>query len=694
MLQSSKAQLFFICVITALLFPIIMFSPSNVPRIIFALPVIFLFPGYTLLLTLFPRKGDLSGIERLLLSLALSLAIIPLILFILNFVWSLALYPSLISLTLFILAMSAIAWWRQHKLPEEARFAIDFRSPHIKGNYRLILWSLLIALTIAILLFPARFTLDPYPIEALHIFSNFSLFAALFYSWMSLLLFLFFFKRGSTGSNWEKLALACILVLVFVGFWIRMTPYDLGADGLVALGDVRYLQEMGRIPAGPSGYFEFPGLALFGNCLAQITNLDHFAMGQLARIFTNLLFGALLYLFYANSLRNARFAPGAILLMAIAGGALAVAGVISRSISFRPELLGGIFFLALLVILTRDEHEPLKTMSDRLLAIILLAAVTITYFGYSMCFFFALLGIYLVQRWGREKPLDISMLLLFLVVFLSWEIYSAVRLFNTVVGFLPMVAEHLAMGEAWLPLAQSAAGTVGREAPLWVTATSYLRWIFFGFGTVLGLIRLAWAKKLSSLERREIGGLLGILFFALFAAIVSPKGLQLTRYTWYAPIFLAPIIVRFFIGFSERWRKLSLILLLALLLTFSLPTFLVYYGSASASYAISPQDIGAGEFLQSRYGKGDGLCIFTNRLWGPEVSHYYLPDAIKKGPSEPYLLEKEDTLWENMDDLVKDFKNSGNDSVFFSSLKVQMRTVIPGFSSNLLCWLHLITFSN
>jgi uncharacterized membrane protein len=88
-----------------------------------------------LLSALFPRKGDLSGVERIALSFGLSIAVVPLIGLILNYtLWGITLYPILISITGFILACSAVAWGRQLRLPLEERFSITF-------NFKLPQWA-------------------------------------------------------------------------------------------------------------------------------------------------------------------------------------------------------------------------------------------------------------------------------------------------------------------------------------------------------------------------------------------------------------------------------------------------------------------------------------------------------------------------------------------------------------------------
>lgn len=128
-------DLWLIGILTILLIVVIAFSPSTIARIILGLPFLLFFPGYTLMAALFPKKGSLGGVERLALSFGLSIAVVPLVGFILNYTpWGIRLYPILISLAVFILAASGVAWYRRGKLAPEERFRVSF-------NIRLPSWQ-------------------------------------------------------------------------------------------------------------------------------------------------------------------------------------------------------------------------------------------------------------------------------------------------------------------------------------------------------------------------------------------------------------------------------------------------------------------------------------------------------------------------------------------------------------------------
>ena len=97
-------------------------------RILFGVAMVLFIPGYALIAALFPARDDLDGIERVALSFGLSIAVAPLIGLALNYTpWGIRLDPILVSLSLFTLAMAAVAWYRRLLLPAEERFSVPAR---------------------------------------------------------------------------------------------------------------------------------------------------------------------------------------------------------------------------------------------------------------------------------------------------------------------------------------------------------------------------------------------------------------------------------------------------------------------------------------------------------------------------------------------------------------------------------------
>ncbi len=107
---------------------LIAWLPDSMLRVTLGLPFVLFFPGYTLVAALYPRRDDLSGVERLALSLGLSLAVVPLIGLALNYTpWGIRRAPIAASLTLFIAACSLVAVRRRRRLSSSERVSADVR---------------------------------------------------------------------------------------------------------------------------------------------------------------------------------------------------------------------------------------------------------------------------------------------------------------------------------------------------------------------------------------------------------------------------------------------------------------------------------------------------------------------------------------------------------------------------------------
>ncbi|MGA9348529.1 MAG: DUF1616 domain-containing protein [Anaerolineae bacterium] len=133
-------------------------APLPMLRLLLGLAFVLFVPGYTLQAALFPRVEDLDGPERLALSFGLSIAVIPPIALVLDKLpWGIRLWPIVVSLATFILACSAVAWYRRSHLPDEERFVLTVEVD-VKGWWaaqdrtgRILYGVLALALTTAFL---------------------------------------------------------------------------------------------------------------------------------------------------------------------------------------------------------------------------------------------------------------------------------------------------------------------------------------------------------------------------------------------------------------------------------------------------------------------------------------------------------------------------------------------------------------
>jgi uncharacterized membrane protein/LysM repeat protein len=105
---------------------IVLLAPFAEPaRIGFGLVFVLFLPGYVLVAALYPRKDDLDLVERLALSLGLSIAVVPLIGLGLNYSpWGIRLNPILAFVTLFIVLAAGVAMYRRLMLPSAEAMGI------------------------------------------------------------------------------------------------------------------------------------------------------------------------------------------------------------------------------------------------------------------------------------------------------------------------------------------------------------------------------------------------------------------------------------------------------------------------------------------------------------------------------------------------------------------------------------------
>lgn len=103
-------------------------SGSFLRTVLGILLVLFL-PGYALTAALLPEKKDLEGIERTLLSLGLSIAVVPLMGLGMNYtVWGIKEVPILIGLSVFTLLVCGVAFYRRLRLPEAEAFELTVKT--------------------------------------------------------------------------------------------------------------------------------------------------------------------------------------------------------------------------------------------------------------------------------------------------------------------------------------------------------------------------------------------------------------------------------------------------------------------------------------------------------------------------------------------------------------------------------------
>jgi hypothetical protein len=109
--------------VTALTLATVYITPQDLPwstvRIVVGAAFVFLMPGYLLIRLLFPAK-DMDAIERIALSVGMSLAVTPLIGLLLNYSpWGTSLDPVVVSMSMVSIALASVGTYRRFLLLKE-----------------------------------------------------------------------------------------------------------------------------------------------------------------------------------------------------------------------------------------------------------------------------------------------------------------------------------------------------------------------------------------------------------------------------------------------------------------------------------------------------------------------------------------------------------------------------------------------
>jgi hypothetical protein len=120
---SSKSAWFWVTIAVAAATSIAAFTiPEDASPLVYVryvLGTVFILgvPGYVLVKALFPTKKEMDSIERLALSIGLSLALVPIVGLILNYTpWGIRLTPIILSLLALTLALAAAALMREYQV--------------------------------------------------------------------------------------------------------------------------------------------------------------------------------------------------------------------------------------------------------------------------------------------------------------------------------------------------------------------------------------------------------------------------------------------------------------------------------------------------------------------------------------------------------------------------------------------------
>ena len=358
----TERDLLLINILSALLIAVIAFSPDSPARIILGLPFILFFSGYVLICALFPRRKDLDIIERLALSLGLSIAVTSLMGLVLNYTpFGIRLYPVTFSLFLFIVLLSIVAMYRRRTLSLRDAFA-PLASISMSGwfervksefmklsskNRILKSFAIMCFILITIALVVARNS----PATGYE--------ASIYNStppilWFSLILSIVcgitIIVHQIYNREYEKHNLWMIgLLLVFLSYTICLSLYIIRGyymwcmtgDPATHLGSIKQISTDGHI----ANSLFYPIAHIYTTELSQMLNIDLISLHKLIPLFFGLLFIVFMYILAKSILPG----KGQVILATVAGCSLAQGWYLNLT----PNHLSNLLFPMLLFILVK-----------------------------------------------------------------------------------------------------------------------------------------------------------------------------------------------------------------------------------------------------------------------------------------------------------------------------------------------------
>lgn len=529
--------------------------------------------------------------------------------------------------------------------------------PLLTGRWPTVAWALLAVLTGALLAYPKHLSLEYAPIESLRVFDNLPLFGALYYAWVVVLLVLVFSQRPDKAGAYQGLLLVGAFALVYRGMWDMLLP-DWWADGLANITTVKAIQSSGELTFENPNivYLDFPGLHLLTVSLSQLTGMELFPAVATVLILLDVVLAWVYYLIALRLLGDTRLAALAAL-VAMQGN------VIFAAFFFYPGFLALAFLGLFAMLLLRSKGGYPERASDRLVTLVLLGAATVTHFVASMLFFSFLAGIYLVRTVGSRAPkaLTPSTAVLYGVVPITWLAYWTVQTFSNIVEMGAQLSQSLASDRFLSWFVTGSQANVSGGVPLWA-ATTKLFWfaLLFGLGTLCALFYLFRRRRASAIEQSALGALVGIMAASLVATLVSTRGFEYFRYLMYAPLFTAPLLLKFVRGAPVRVASYSLAALVVLFAGLSLPTFFAHHPRVE-QYAFYPQEYALGRFLQSSYQDGEARPTIFGLGLSLTPIIYYLPDAAYVGEGQASIdVINEEGLWSSVRKMITVFGGDGS----------------------------------
>ena len=369
----------------------------------------------------------------------------------------------------------------------------------------------------------------------------------------------------------------------------------------------------------------------------------------------------LLYLLLTYSLRRTHLAFLGVILVVLLGTTIT-----SKMSIFAPGAFGFTLLVMLLIIQKQKENlAPYASRELLALELLLFSAMVINYFATSLLLPLVVLGIFAITIMGNKRTINlaISSVILFLVIFFTWQLWFTWHTTSSLAQFFPNIINSIKTGDFSSGMFILSNANIGGSTPLWATLTRLFCWGLLIFSSILVFRNLFITKKLTISDKTDTGGWIGVLALSFIGLIGVAQGTQFTRYLLYAPFFIVPVLLNFLDKSSQRRMGLATLICISFLLI--LPAFMT---AVNTSKEVYPHDIDTGIFFDE-HSLNMGSDIVINRASGTSAAwaYYYLyQTTFQSIPEASYYNLNE--FWEKVNTLVtifSDRQSSGSKNLIF-----------------------------
>lgn len=519
----------------------------------------------------------------------------------------------------------------------------------INSRLKKLLWVVFLGITAFLLAYPVNLRPEDYLVWSADIFPNLPLFGTLFSLWAAILLMLAFSPASEGSAKWERLALVIVAALVFRGFWGIVAPFQGQAFSHVISDKI--WQDLGQIAYHPAAaYIDWPGVSALTIGLSQFTGLELDTTVAILTVFTAIVVGMGSYIFLLAVLQSS--------LAACLGSLLIIAGNLTMVVYLTAGPCAMVFVVPLLAMLF--QKESLETPPRILVAVILLMAAAITHFHSAMNLFFFALGLWILAIIKKQRPgfqFHVTTVILFFIIPVIWLTYWGIGGFIFVSqGIQIFLADPLDFWGRMAGVFTVGEANLGEGVPLWYSLTR-LSWLvlLYLLGGLVWLWSLFRLNRLEAAWGRLVAAFGGLAVLSIISGLVSPRGFgELQRGLTYAAFFTVPFLFLFLHQLKPRVTKIALVSLSAVLVALSLTSFLS--GNRTINQMVPYRsELATAEWLESRYGTGQGLNVFLTHPILPFIT-YYLYDASYvsdiEAESAGYTAE---SRWQAIDELLDSY---------------------------------------